>query len=111
MRTFLLGDKEISRCGNRSGNGRGGIAYFCAGCGKLWGRVELGTVDWAVATWPCSLPCGTHRAYSCPGSFLRVLTWWDERNGKSLTDQLSRADSSLLRYEVERHIEWKLNEK
>jgi hypothetical protein len=109
MRHFFLRDKELTRCGTRTGSGRGGIAYFCPACGEIWGRVELGSLDWAVANWPCSLPCGTHRAYACPGSFLRILSWWDKYNGTSLSQQLGFASEELIRYEAERHIEWRLN--
>jgi hypothetical protein len=56
---------------------------------------------------PCSLPHTGGRGV-VPGSFLKPLIWWDERNGTNLAGQLNNADSALLHYEALRHAEWML---
>jgi hypothetical protein len=61
-----------------------------------------------------NIPCSTCPKYdgirSAPGSFLKPLTWWDIPANQSLARQLDIADSTLLRYEAERHIAWLLKD-
>jgi hypothetical protein len=112
MRTFLLRNQVLTSCGNKSGRGDKGISYFCSGCGEIWGKVNLGWMEWVAARIPCGA-CGAHgytwKNGTCAGSFLKPLTWWDEANGLSLSAQLQRADVSLLLYEAEKHIEWEIS--
>lgn len=58
---------------------------------------------WLVVNIPCR---GHGTGYSCGGSFLRPLKWWDAPNGASLEAQLNSADESLLRYEALIAAEW-----
>jgi len=110
MRTFFLRDKILTSCGTRIGRGTGGIAYFCASCGEVWGRVDLGKLDWMAAAIPCG-ECGKPDYkwgnHLCPGSFLKPLIWWDRINGNTLQQQLNNSDQKLLEYETERHLKWK----
>jgi len=107
-RIFLFGDQELTRCGVSPGSGAGGISYFCNGCGKIWGSVALGWVEWVAVSVPCSLPHRGFATRTVPGSYLRPLYWWDHPNGTSLADQVNNADSALLHYEALRWAEWVL---
>lgn len=104
-RVFLCRDKEITRCGDRSGDEDGGYAYFCPACGEVWGKVETGGFQWLAVTLPCSPAHGRNRKGVIPGSFLTPLVWWDPSNGRTLADQLRRADQALLEYEALRAAE------
>jgi hypothetical protein len=95
MRRFFLGDTELAACG--LGNGAGGWKCFCQTCGTIWGTVSgVEKAGW----FSVSIPCEKHgTAFTCGGSFLKPLKWWDRFNGTSLEAQLSNADESLLRHE------------
>ena len=91
-RVFFLGDSGGYIGGNRTGGYNPSLAYFCKHCGRIWGRVILGSGGWHCVT----IPCAEHGN----GSFLTPLLWWDWPNGKTLDKQLPSLPPGILRHEA-----------
>lgn len=91
--------------------GQMSFAFFCPGCGEVWGRVRRGQGWYVVSRW-----CEEHQSPSTVGgSFFQHFDWWpaaeftfNERTGSASWGlrEFLRASPLLAAHEFKVHMAW-----
>lgn len=70
--TYFVFDRLLDRGEVESDIAPDSLAYFCASCGKVWGRIYIEGTTWHQRTTPCERhwKAGVADWATLPGSFL-----------------------------------------
>jgi hypothetical protein len=77
--TYFLFDRVFDTGEIESDSPPDSLAYFCASCGRVWGRAYIEGTTWHQRTTPCERHWKTGVAdwATVPGSFLPFsIGWW-----------------------------------